>query len=342
MKSYLQKISENQDLTMYEAEDAIVKIFKDATDAQIGGFLFGLKMKKESIEEIAGFAKGMKKVARSINPKVSGTLVDTCGTGGDGHGTINVSTASAIVTAAAGVPVAKHGNFSITSKSGSADVLKELGVSIDLEPSKVKECIEKIGIGFMLAPVFHPAMKRVAHVRRELGVRTIFNILGPLTNPANASSQLLGVFNSSLCEPIAEVLNLLGSERALVVHGSGLDEISNIDSTKVTELKNNNIETYYINPEDFGFERARLADIKGGTPQENAKDMVDIFKGVQNKKRDIVVLNSAASILVGGMANNLENGIKIAEEVIDKGRALNKLREFVEFTGEVEKLERYI
>lgn len=342
MKSYIQKISENQDLTIDEAEDAIVKIFKEATDAQIGAFLFGLKMKKESIEEIAGFAKGMKKVARGINPKVSGTLVDTCGTGGDGHGTINVSTASAIVTAAAGVPVAKHGNFSITSKSGSADVLKELGVSIDLEPLKVQECIEKIGIGFMLAPVFHPAMKRVAYVRRELGVRTIFNILGPLTNPANASSQLLGVFSPTLCEPIAEVLNLLGSERALVVHGSGLDEISNIKSTKVSELKNTNIDTYSISPEDFGFERARLADIKGGTPQDNAKDMVDIFNGVQNKKRDIVVLNSAASILVGGMANNLENGIKIAEEVIDSGRALNKLREFVEFTGEENKLGRDI
>jgi len=333
MKEYIQTISERKNLNMGQAESAIASIFTDATDTQIGAFLIGLKMKGETIDEIAGFARGMRAAARTIAPDVEGTLVDTCGTGGDVHNTLNVSTAAAIVTAAAGIPVAKHGNYAITSKSGSADVLKALGIRIDLSPEKVKECIEKVGIGFLLAPVFHPAMKRVAAPRRELGVRTIFNILGPLTNPAGARAQVIGVFDLELCETIANVLALLGSERAMVVHGDGMDEISNIGETTIASLEDGLVSTYTVKPEDFGFERATIADIAGGTPEENARDIVSIFEGSEGPRRDIVVLNSGAAIHVAGEAADLESGVRKAEELIDSGASLGMLRAFVEFAG---------
>ncbi len=252
MKEYIQKLTQNQSLKAEEAETAISKIFTEATDAQIAAFLTALKMKGETPDEIAGLARGMKKPANIINPRVQGILVDTCGTGGDSTGTINVSTGAAIVTASCGVPVAKHGNYSITSKSGSADVLRELGVKIDLPPEEVEKTIEKAGIGFMLAPVFHPSMKRVAQIRRDLGFRTVFNILGPLTNPANAKAQVLGVFDGSLCEPLANVLNILGTKRALVVHGSGLDEISNTGETQVAELNGGENFKIFPDPGDTG------------------------------------------------------------------------------------------
>ncbi|MCD6207120.1 MAG: anthranilate phosphoribosyltransferase [Methanosarcinales archaeon] len=333
MKEYIQSISERKNLSMEQAEGAIASIFTDATDAQIGAFLMGIKMKGETIDEIAGFARGMRAAARTIAPDVAGTLVDTCGTGGDVHNTINVSTAAAIVTAAAGIPVAKHGNYAITSKSGSADVLKTLGIRIDLPPERVSECIEKVGIGFLLAPVFHPAMKRVAMPRRELGVRTVFNILGPLTNPAGARAQVIGVFDPALCETFARVLALLGSERAMVVHGDGMDEISNISETVVASLDEGEVSTYTVKPEDFGLERAKVADIAGGTPEENAHDIVSIFEGVGGAKRDVVVLNSGAAIYVSGTVSDLAAGVRKAEAVIDSGAALRKLREFVEFAG---------
>jgi len=333
MKEYIHAISERKNLSMDQAESAIASIFTDATDTQIGAFLIGLKMKGETIDEIAGFARGMRAAARTIAPDVEGTLVDTCGTGGDVHNTLNVSTAAAIVTAAAGIPVAKHGNYAITSRSGSADVLKALGIRIDLPPEKVKECIETVGIGFLLAPVFHPAMKRVAAPRRELGVRTIFNILGPLTNPAGASAQVIGVFDLELCETIAKVLALLGSERAMVVHGDGMDEISNIGETTIASLENGLVSTYTVKPEDFGFDRATIADIAGGTPEENARDIVSIFEGSEGPRRDIVVLNSGAAIHVAGGAADLESGVRKAEEIIDSGAALARLRAFVEFAG---------
>ncbi len=333
MKEYIQTISERKNLSMDQAESAIASIFTDATDTQIGAFLIGLKMKGETIDEIAGFARGMRAAARTIAPDVGGTLVDTCGTGGDVHNTLNVSTAAAIVTAAAGIPVAKHGNYAITSKSGSADVLKALGIRIDLPPEKVTECIEKVGIGFLLAPVFHPAMKRVAAPRRELGVRTVFNILGPLTNPAGARAQVIGVFDLDLCETIANVLALLGSERAMVVHGDGMDEISNIGETMIASLEDGLVSTYTVKPEDFGFERATIADIAGGTPEENARDIVSIFEGSEGPRRDIVVLNSGAAIHVAGKATDLESGVRKAEEIIDSGAALARLRAFVEFAG---------
>ena len=333
MKDYIQSISERKNLSIAQAEGAIASIFTDATDAQIGAFLMGIKMKGETTDEIAGFARGMRAAARTIAPDVAGTLVDTCGTGGDVHNTINVSTAAAIVTAAAGIPVAKHGNYAITSKSGSADVLKALGIRIDLPPERVAECIEKVGIGFLLAPVFHPAMKRVAMPRRELGVRTVFNILGPLTNPAGAKAQVIGVFDPALCETLARVLALLGSERAMVVHGDGMDEISNISETVVASLEGGEVSTYTVKPEDFGIERAEVADIAGGTPEENAHDIVSIFEGVEGAKRDVVVLNSGAAIYVSGTVSDLAAGVRKAEAVIDSGAALGKLREFVEFAG---------
>jgi anthranilate phosphoribosyltransferase len=328
MKDYIKKVSEKQDLTITEAEDAITKIFTEATDAQIGGLLIALKMKGETPDEIAGFATGMKKAANTIAPKVDGALVDVVGTGGDKRNTINISTASAIVTAATGVAVAKHGNRSITSLSGSADVLRELGIKIDKAPEDVTESIEKNGIGFMFAPIFHPAMKRVGPIRQEMGVRTVFNILGPLTNPANAKVQLVGVFDKNLCEPFAQVMKKLGVDRAMVVYGDGMDEISNFSETYVAELKDGNITTYTLTPEELGINRATPEDIAGGTPKENAIDIIRILKGEKGPKRDIIVMNSAAALYVAGKAASIKEAVPMVEEVIDSGKALAKLIEF--------------
>jgi anthranilate phosphoribosyltransferase len=328
MKDYIKKVSEKQDLTIIEAEDAITKIFTEATDAQIGGLLIALKMKGETPDEIAGFATGMKKAANTIAPKVEGALVDVVGTGGDKRNTINISTASAIVTAATGVAVAKHGNRSITSLSGSADVLKELGIKVDKAPEEVTQSIEKNGIGFMFAPIFHPAMKRVGPIRQEMGVRTVFNILGPLTNPANAKVQLVGVFDKSLCEPFAQVMKKLGVDRAMVVHGDGMDEISNFSETYVAELKDGNITTYTLTPEELGINRATPEDIAGGTPKENAIDIIKILRGEKGPKRDIIVMNSAAALYIAGKAASFKEAIPMIEEVLDSGKALAKLIEF--------------
>ncbi len=328
MKDYIKKVSEGQNLSLEESEDAITKIFTEATDAQIAGLLIALKMKGETPEEIAGFAIGMKKAANTISPVVDGALVDVVGTGGDLHNTINVSTASAIVTAAAGVAVAKHGNRSITSLSGSADVLKELGIKVDKQPDQVKESIEKAGIGFMFAPIFHPAMKRVGPIRQEMGIRTIFNILGPLTNPANSKIQLVGVFDRKLCEPFARVMQKLGVERAMAVHGDGMDEISNVSETYVSELRDGKVSSYTITPEELGIERATVADITGGTPQENARDIVSILKGVKGPKRDLIVINSAAALYVAGKGGSIREAIPLVEEIIDSGKAMEKLLEF--------------
>ncbi|WP_406656282.1 anthranilate phosphoribosyltransferase [Methanolobus sp. ZRKC2] len=328
MKTYIKKISEGQNLTLDESEDAITKIFTEASDAQIAGLLIALKMKGEAPEEIAGFATGMKKAANIINPDVDGVLVDVVGTGGDLHNTINVSTTSAIVTAAAGVAVAKHGNRSITSLSGSADVLKQLGIKVDKQPEDVSCSIEKTGIGFMFAPIFHPAMKRVGPIRQEMGVRTVFNMLGPLTNPANAKFQLVGVFDKNLCEPFAHVMKELGVERAMVVHGDGMDEISNISETHVAELRDGSVTTYTLTPEELGIERVTVNDISGSTPEENARDIVRILRGEKGPKRDIIVINSAAALYVAGKANSVRDAIPMVEEVIDSGRAMKKLLEF--------------
>ncbi|HNX39339.1 MAG TPA: anthranilate phosphoribosyltransferase [Methanothrix sp.] len=340
--SYLQKIVEGQDLTQEEAESLMGEIFNSATDAQIGSLLIALRIKGESVSEIAGFARRMRQSAIHIHPRVKGTLVDTCGTGGDASNTINVSTAAAIVSAACGVSVAKHGNYAISSKCGSANVLSELGVNISSSPQAVSDMIERLGIGFMLAPAFHPAMKRVGPLRREIGMRTVFNILGPLTNPAGAGAQVMGVYDPRLCEKLAAVLKVLGAERALVVHGNGMDEIANTGETQVAELKDGKVTSYRLKPEDLGYPRAEPRDIAGGTPEENARKLAAVMKGERSAARDIVAMNSGAAVYVSGRAASLMEGASMAEEALDSGRALYVLQQMTLASGEPEKLERFL
>ncbi|MGA9098642.1 MAG: anthranilate phosphoribosyltransferase [Methanotrichaceae archaeon] len=340
--SYLQKIVEGHDLSADEAEALLGEIFNGATDAQIGALLIAMRMKGETVSEIAGLARKMRSSAIRIRPNVEGPLVDTCGTGGDASNTINVSTAAAIVAASCGVPIAKHGNYAISSRCGSANVLSELGVNISPEPDEVRKAIEKLGIGFMLAPLFHPAMKRVGQIRRDLGTRTIFNILGPLTNPAGAKAQVMGVYDPNLCEKLASVLMLLGSVRAMVVHGQGMDEITNTGETFVSELKDGSVRSYRLHPEDIGYPLSRAEDIAGGTPYENALKLMNVMKGKKSPARDIIAINSAAALYVSGKASSLQEGSKMAEEALDSGRALEKLKAMVKMNGEPEKLGRFL
>jgi anthranilate phosphoribosyltransferase len=339
---YLQQIVDGHDLSAEQAEALLGEVFNGATDAQIGALLVALRMKGESVSEIAGLARKMRSSAVKIHPKVHRNLVDTCGTGGDAQNTINVSTAAAIVVASCGAYVAKHGNYAVSSKCGSANVLSELGVNISLPPEEVERAIETLGIGFMLAPLFHPAMKRVAQLRRELGMRTVFNILGPLTNPAGAKSQLMGVYNPDLCEKLANVLKILGSERAMVVHGQGLDEITNTGETFVSELRNSSVKSYRLHPKDFGYQLANLEDIAGGTPYENALKLVSIIKGRRSPARDIVAMNAGAALYVAGKAGDLVEGAELAEEALDSGKAMATLKNMVKLNGEPEKLERFL
>ena len=340
--SYLQKIVDGRDLTLGEAEALMGEIFSSATDAQIGALLIALRMKGESVSEIAGFARKMRDSAVCIRPKVKGTLVDTCGTGGDSSNTINVSTAAAIVSAACGVSVAKHGNYAVSSKCGSANVLSELGVNISPKPEAVAAMIESLGIGFMLATAFHPAMKRVGPIRRELGLRTVFNILGPLTNPAGAKAQVMGVYDPRICDKLANVLKVLGTERAMIVHGMGMDEISNTGETLVSELYEGTVKSYKINPLDLGYPLARPQDIAGGAPEENARKLVAVMKGEKSPARDIIAMNSGAAVYVSGMAASLKEGARMAEESIDSGKALGLLRRMVEMNGDAQKLGRFL
>ncbi|MGB9902001.1 anthranilate phosphoribosyltransferase [Methanothrix sp.] len=339
---YLARLIEGQNLTMEEAESLLGAFFDGATDAQIASALTALRMKGETAEELAGMAKRMRESAIRIRPKVSGTLVDTCGTGGDSMNTINVSTAAAIVAAACGVPVAKHGNYAVSSRCGSANVLEALGVNISCPPEIVESIIESVGIGFMLAPLFHPAMKRVAHIRREMGIRTVFNVLGPLTNPAGAEAQVVGVYSPALCEKIANVLKLLGTRRAMVVHGSGLDEISNTGSTFVSELCDGAVRNYVVGPRDLGYPLADLKDIAGGTPEENAERLVRIFKGEKSRARDLVAMNAGAAVYISGMASTLREGCVIAEGAISSGSALEALKTLVEENGDPARLRRFL
>jgi len=268
--------------------------------------------------------------------------VDTCGTGGDAANTINVSTAAAIVTAACGVPVAKHGNYAVSSKCGSANVLSELGVNISPAPEAVTAMIERLGIGFMLAPIFHPAMKRVAPIRRELGMRTVFNILGPLTNPAGARAQVMGVYDPRLSLKLTSVFQMLGAERAMVVHGCGMDEITNIGETVVAELKDGEINSYSIKPRDLGYPPAGLADIAGGTPEENARRLVSVLRGDRSPARDIVAMNAGAAVYISGQADSLKEGAIAAEEAISSGKALDLLHRMVQMNGDYGKLVRFL
>jgi len=327
IKEGIRKTVDGIDLTYHESREIMKEIMSgNATDSQIGAFLTALRMKGETIQEISASAAVMREFCFKIHPKVHGRLVDTCGTGGDRVKTFNVSTASAFVVAGAGVPVAKHGNRSVTSKCGSADVLETLGLNLNLEPQDVQRNIEQIGIGFMFAPMLHPAMKYAIGPRREIGIRTIFNILGPVTNPAGAQVQVLGVYDAGLTETLANVLNNLGSRHVFVVHGGdGLDEITITDRTYVAELVDGQVRSFVIDPVDFGMSKADMSSLVGGTAEENAQITLDILKGERGPRRDIVLLNSAAAIAAGGKAANLIEGIQVAAESIDSGKALEKL-----------------
>ncbi len=303
-----------------------------ATPAQIGGFLIGLSMKGETIEEITAAAAVMRKLATPVS--IDGPhLVDTCGTGGDGASTFNVSTASAFVVAAAGGKVAKHGNRSISSQSGSADVLEAAGVKLEISPEQVAQCVKEVGVGFMFAPMHHSAMKHAIGPRREMAVRTIFNILGPLTNPAGAPNQVLGVFSKDLVEPMARVLRQLGSEHVLVIHAEdGLDEISIGAPTFVAELKDGEVQTYTIRPEQFGLDTGKLADLAVSSTSESLQIIKNVFSNINGPAKDIVVLNAGAAIYAAGMADTLQQGITIASDVIASGEAMTKLTALADLT----------
>jgi len=336
MQDYIERVADGEDLELDEARDAARLVFEEATEAQIGALLAALRAKGETETEIAGFAQGMRDAARTIEPDRS-PLVDTCGTGGDDYDTINVSTTSAIVAAGAGVPIAKHGNYSVSSSSGSADVLEVAGVTVDAEPPAVEDAIDDEGIGFMLATVFHPAMKAVIGPRKELGMRTIFNVLGPLTNPAAAEAQLLGVYDPDLVPTIANALTEMEVDRALVVHGAGMDEIALHDETTVAEVDGNEVTEFMLSPEDLGLDVAPIEDVAGGTPEENAADLEAIVTGEERgPKRDLILANAGAAIYVAGEADSLEAGVEAAADAIDSGDAAAKLDALRASTPEVE------
>jgi len=326
MKVAIEQLLDQNSLTQEEAREIMIKIMSgEYDDAKIAGFLIALRAKGENYEEIAGFAQAMRDKMTSID-SVAGAI-DMCGTGGDALGTFNISTAASFVVAGAGVPVAKHGNRSMTSKSGSADVLTALGIDITLPPEKVSECIQNIGIGFMFAPSLHPAMKYAMGARKALGTRTVFNILGPLCNPAGVKRQLIGIFDGNLTDKVAKVLQRLGSTHAMVVHGNeGLDEISTTDDTKYTELTSDGeIKSGTLSPSSLGFNTTDLESLKGGEPDENADIIWSIFNGETGPRRDIVILNAGAGIKVGGKAESLVDGVNLAQESIDSGSAKNIL-----------------
>ena len=320
------KLIEGQDLTRDQMIGTMDQIMSGgATDAQIGGFLVALRVKGETVEEIAGAAEVMREKATRVVTRHT-TVVDTCGTGGDGSGTFNISTAAAFVAAGAGLCVAKHGNRAASSLCGSADVLKELGVNIEASPETVGRCLDEVGIGFLFAPALHGAMKYAIGPRREVGVRTVFNALGPLTNPAGATRHLIGVYGRSLTERLAEVLRTLESERAFVVHGSdGLDEITTTGPTQVSELKNGSVSTYEIRPGDLGIARAAADDLAGGNAETNASILRRVLHGEPGHRLDIVLLNAAAAIVAGGAVDDLTSGMELARETVESGRAMDKL-----------------
>src|SRR6056297_1119983 len=303
MMAHVERVTDGTDLSQRQARDAATALFEGATEAQIGALLAGLRAKGETEAEIAGFAQGMREAARTIDPDRR-SLVDTCGTGGDDYDTINVSTTSALVAAGAGVTIAKHGNYSVSSPSGSADVLEVAGADVEAEPPAVEAAIERDDIGFMLAPVFHPAMKAVIGPRKELGMRTVFNVLGPLTNPAGADAQIVGVYDPDLVPVLARALAQMSVERALVVHGSGMDEIAIHDETTVAEVRGDDIEEYTLSPADLGLDRAPIEAVAGGTPEENAADLRGVVDGsVTGAKRDLILANAGAAIYVAGEAD---------------------------------------
>jgi len=317
---------------MEEAAQVMEEIMEgEVTPAQFGAFVTALRLKGETVEEIAGLARVMR--AKAVRVTVADPVIDVVGTGGDGSATFNISTTAAFVVAGAGLKVAKHGNRAASSQCGSADVLEALGVKLELTAEQVQRCLKEVGIGFMFAPAFHPAMKYAAAPRREIGIRTVFNILGPLTNPAGARAYLLGVADGTLVEKLAQVLQSLGCNHALVVHGEdGLDEITVTGKTRVCELKDDVIKSYTISPEDFDLSQASLDSLKGGTADENATFLRSVLVGDPGPRRDAVLMNAAAALVAGDRASSFKQGIALAGEAIDSGSALAKLDQLIEFT----------
>jgi len=336
MPAAIAAVIDKRNLSQDEMESVMRSIMTgNATQSQIGGFLVGLRMKGETVDEITAAARVMRELAAHV--KVNGQhLVDTCGTGGDGARTFNISTAVAFVAAAAGAKVAKHGNRSISSKSGSADVLEAAGVNLDLAPEQVAQCIEQVGVGFMFAPKHHAAMRHAIGPRKEMGVRTIFNLLGPLTNPAGAPNQVLGVFSNMWLEPLAKVLGQLGSHHVLVVHAEdGMDEISIAAATHISELKDGNVTSYTITPDQFGFERGKASALVVDNAQQSLAVIMQVFNNEPGPARDIVLLNAGAAIYASGLAENLQSGILRAEQALGDGSAAHKLQALVDISQQL-------
>ncbi len=332
MKDILNQLLGRRDLSMDQAREAMYRIMSgEFSDLQIAGFLVALRSKGETSSEIAGFAQAMRE--KMIKVPITVEAIDVCGTGGDAKGTFNISTAASFVVAGGGVPVAKHGNRSITSKSGSADVLSALGVDITKPPEEVARAVDTIGIGFMFAPSLHPAMKHVMPARQALAIRTVFNILGPLCNPAGVKRQVMGIFDGTLTDTLAKVFKKLGAQQAYLVHGEdGLDEITTTTATKVSHLLETGvIKSGIIGPRSLGLSRAEMSDLQGGTPQDNARLIREILSGTAGAPRDITVINAAAGLLVGGKVADLQSGIALAQESIDSGRALKVLDKLIDF-----------
>ncbi len=332
IKEAIATLVSGRSLSMDEATSVMEEIMEGkVTPAQFGAFVTALRLKGETVEEIAGLARVMR--SRAIRVMTTDPVIDIVGTGGDGLNTFNISTAAAFVAAGAGLKVAKHGNRAASSQCGSADVLEALGVRLDLTAEQVQRCLEEVGIGFMFAPAFHPAMKYAAAPRREIGIRTVFNILGPLTNPADAKAQVLGVADGSLLEKMALVLKSLGCHHALVVHGEdGLDEITLTGKTRVCELKDSHIKSYAITPDDFGLPTASLDSLRGGTAGENATLLRNILAGARGHQRDVVLMNAAAAMVAGDKASSFRQGLELAREALDSGKALAKLDQLIKFS----------
>jgi anthranilate phosphoribosyltransferase len=345
IREIIVRLVERENLSYEDSREVMKEIMSgDATSAQLAAFLTALRMKGETVEEISAFAETMRENCRRIHPRVTGRLLDTCGTGGDRVKTFNVSTAAAFVIAGAGVAIAKHGNRSVTSHCGSADVLERLGLNLNMKPEAVECAIERIGIGFMFAPAFHPAMKHAASSRKEIGIRTIFNVLGPLANPASANAQLLGVYDGKLVEPVAYVLRKLDCEEAMVVHGlDGLDEISTIGKTTMAWLREGEVATLEIVPSDFGVKQVTAEALFVSSPEESAETIFGILHGcsrADDPKMEMVLVNSAAGIIVGGKAEDFLHGMEVARKSVKSGAAYKKLKELIHASGgDLSKLE---
>lgn len=332
----IEKVVSGSPLTRDEAAEAMNQIMSgEATPAQFGAFVTALRMKGETPEEIAGMAEVMRE--KSLHVDIVEPVVDTCGTGGDASNTFNISTTAAFVVAGAGVKVAKHGNRAMSGSTGSADVLEELGVKIDLSPEGVKQCLEEVGIGFMFAQTFHPSMKFAAGPRREIGIRTVFNVLGPLTNPAGAAAQVIGVANAELGETMAQVLSLLGTNHALIVHGDdGLDEMTLSGDSQVWELKDGQVEPYTIKPADLGFDKVHSSELRVNSVSASAKVLRDVLDGAAGPTRNVVVVNAAAALLAADRVPKLKQGVKVASESIDSGAAQAKLDALITLSQSIE------